>query len=396
MSAFRQASLVADAAAAAQRRRTRILLVIAGLPAGGAERQMALLAAGLDRARYDVGLLIFNAVEKVHYREVFASPLWFRALSLSRSQGWSLIARLMKGVADAVREFRPDIVHSSLNVANHAVRLSSVLFHWRTPVISSVRADFRVGYSKTERLLERTLWRVSSHVICNSEKTRQQLLEDLKISPARISTISNGIDRRFFSDSVEELPVWWPPGRVGLVVGRYKTEKNHLGLTSALGELQRRGSLGEWRFVFLGEGPLQEELSAALARENLTGKIVLAAPVADVAPLYRASQLLILPSRFEGMPNAALEAQAGGCPVAISAAANGSGVVNRAAGWILDEDLVKDLESILTLPPSRFTEIGRAARQYVAGKYSLEAMIAGTEAVYEKVLGRPHVTHAPS
>jgi hypothetical protein len=49
----------------------RILLVIAGLPAGGAERQMALLARHLDRERFIPGLLIFGRRERVHYTEVF-------------------------------------------------------------------------------------------------------------------------------------------------------------------------------------------------------------------------------------------------------------------------------------------------------------------------------------
>ena len=51
--------------------RRRILLVIAGLGPGGAERQMALLARTLNRNRFEVGLLIFNAGERVHYPDVF-------------------------------------------------------------------------------------------------------------------------------------------------------------------------------------------------------------------------------------------------------------------------------------------------------------------------------------
>ena len=105
------------------RRKSRVLLVIAGLPAGGAERQMALLCQHLDRSRYDVGLLIFNAAEKVHYKNAFAAPLWFRALGLSRSQNRGVALRVIAGIAGAVRDFRPDIVHSTLNAANHLVQI---------------------------------------------------------------------------------------------------------------------------------------------------------------------------------------------------------------------------------------------------------------------------------
>ena len=49
----------------ALRSRCRVLCVIAGMPAGGAERQLALLLDGLDRRAFEPGLLIFNAAEKV-------------------------------------------------------------------------------------------------------------------------------------------------------------------------------------------------------------------------------------------------------------------------------------------------------------------------------------------
>lgn len=377
---------VAQTVAAASPRKIRVLLVIAGLPAGGAERQMALLIRGLDRARYDVGLLIFNAREKVHYRDVWQCPLWFRALSLSRADGWKLAAKTMAGVAKAVADFGPDLVHSSLNVANHAVRLSSILLRWRVPIITSVRADFRVGYARNERLLERMVWRLSSHIVCNSERTRQQMLEDLRIPSSRISTIPNGLDPAFLSDRATARPSWWPEGRVAIVVGRYKVEKNHLPLVAALASLEQRGLLADWHFVFLGEGPLRGEIASAIAETDLERRVVLAEPVADVLPFYRAAQLLIMPSRFEGMPNAALEAQAAGCPVAISAAANGSGVVDPQSGWLIGVDLAGELEAILSLPASRFVDVGRAAQRRVATRYSAEKMIGSTQALYESVL----------
>jgi glycosyltransferase involved in cell wall biosynthesis len=368
--------------------RRRVLLVIAGLPAGGAERQMSLLARSLDRARYDVGLLIFNAREKIHYSDAFDAPLWFGALGQSGRPTPILLWNLLIGIRSAVRTFGPDIVHATLNTANHAVRLSSLLLGWRIPIVTSVRADFRQSYKPQERRLEQLLWRRSAAIICNSPSVARQMRADLGIPESRIVSVANGIDSAFFDTTPTDRPAGWPSGPVALVVGRFSGVKNHLALVAALARLDRERALGPWRFIFLGEGPLQLEIQAAVSAAHLADRITLWPPVLDTRPFYRHAQLLIMPSLVEGMPNAALEAQASACPVAISAAANGAGVVADHAGWVLDASMDRDLASILAMPLEGLAEVGRRARTRVSAMYSVEAMVRSTESVYDHVLAK--------
>ena len=373
-------------------RRTRVLLVIAGLPAGGAERQMTLLARSLDRSSFEVGLLIFNAEEKIHYREVLKAPPWFRALDLSpRKDRALLLPRLMIGIAQAVRDFAPDMVHASLNVANHAVRASALALRWRTPIVTSVRVDFRSGYARRDKLMERLLWRRSAHVVCNVEATRQQLISDLGMPPDRVSTIPIGVDMEFLGLQSATPPAWWPEGPVALTVGRFTTQKNHLGLISALAEIAGNGGLSEWKFVFLGEGPLESEVVAAVTAAGLRDRITVRPPITDIAAAYRAARLLIMPSLFEGMPNAAVEATALACPVAIAAAANRAGVVVPGLGWVLDGTLAPALRPVLALPAETLAETGRRAAADVAERFSADRMVRATAALYRDIVGAPPV-----
>ena len=373
-------------------RRTRVLLVIAGLPAGGAERQMTLLARSLDRSSFEVGLLIFNAEEKIHYREVLKAPPWFRALDLSpRKDRALLLPRLMIGIAQAVRDFAPDMVHASLNVANHAVRASALALRWRTPIVTSVRVDFRSGYARRDKLMERLLWRRSAHVVCNVEATRQQLISDLGMPPDRVSTIPIGVDMEFLGLQSATPPAWWPEGPVALTVGRFTTQKNHLGLISALAEIAGNGGLSEWKFVFLGEGPLESEVVAAVTAAGLRDRITVRPPITDIAAAYRAARLLIMPSLFEGMPNAAVEAAAAGCPVAITEAANRAGVVVPGLGWVLDGTLAPALRPVLALPAETLAETGRRAAADVAERFSADRMVRATAALYRDIVGAPPV-----
>ncbi|MEX2454648.1 MAG: glycosyltransferase, partial [Rhodospirillaceae bacterium] len=234
--------------------RRRVLLVIAGLPAGGAERQMALLAQGLDRSRFAPGLLIFNREDRVHYREAITGDIWFRALGLSGSSAPRLAPALLRGIAAAVRDFAPDIVHSSLNVANHMVRASALLYGWRTPIITSVRNDFTAGYRAREKFAERILWRRSAAITCNADRVRDQIVSALPIPPNRVVTIPNGIDESFFSDISPPPPAWWPDGHVALCIGRFTDQKNPLGLIRAFARISTGEAIANWKLAFVGEG----------------------------------------------------------------------------------------------------------------------------------------------
>lgn len=365
--------------------RRRILLVIAGLCAGGAERQMALLARGLDRSRYEVGLLIFNTKDKVHYQDVFEQPLWFRALGLSRRcRGpLGLALGMVLGIRQAVADFRPDLIHTSLNVANVAVRATGLLCFRRIPVVTSVRSDFLTGYPKADQIVERMLSCRSTAIISNTEPIRQQLASALFLSADRIVTVENGIDP-CFSPGPALPPEGWPiGGRIALVVGRLVPLKNHLALIDALRILDADGRLGDWHFVLVGEGPLYTQIDAAVANFP---RVKLFPPATDLLPYYRNAELLLLPSLHEGMSNVALEAQACGVPVALTPAANASGVVAEGNGYLLKDELAEALADVLAQPAVELQRRGKAARKNVLARFGADRMVRQTEEVYATCL----------
>jgi glycosyltransferase involved in cell wall biosynthesis len=366
--------------------RIRVLLVIAGLPAGGAERQMSLLVKGLDRTKFEVGLLIFNSAEKIHYRDALNSPLWFRALELSATRDkLTLIPKLVLGIRRAIIDFKPEIIHTTLNVANHAVRFAAHITRCKIPIITSVRVDFRAGYGRREKQMERLLWRRSNHIICNSETTRQQLTLDLGIPDHRISTIHNGIDDVFFSVDAER-PAHWPKGRVALTVGRFSQQKNHLALVDAIAKLEKRRILADWSFVFLGEGPLQAEVLTHIDQHALQNRIHIVSTMQNMPSAYRNADLFILPSLFEGMSNALLEAAASRCPILVGHGADEAGIINNERGWIAGASLSDILETVLSLTEEERILKGQRAAAYIAQNFSVKKVVEKTVDVYRTTL----------
>jgi len=370
--------------------RRRILLVIAGLGPGGAERQMTLLALELDRNRYEVGLLIFNAEERVHYQDIFERPLWFRALGLSRHRSGriSLTFDMVQGIRRAVADFQPDLIHTSLHVANVIVRISGLLFFSNIPVVTSIRCNFLKLYSKLDQFIEKLLCHRSAAIIVNSDTIRHQLINALRLPLSAVITVNNGIDIRF-SPGVDTRPEGWPNhGRVALVVGRLTEEKNHLAMIEALRKLDKVGQIDDWNFVLVGEGQLQSRIEEAIANFP---RFTLLPPTNNLLPYYRNADLLILPSLHEGMSNVALEAQACGVPVALTPAANNGGVVSEDKGWLLNGCMIEALASVLSQPVETMRRRGVASQEDVCARFGVERMARKIEIIYDTCLNNPHV-----
>jgi glycosyltransferase involved in cell wall biosynthesis len=365
--------------------RMRVLLVIAGLPAGGAERQMSLLVKGLDRSKFEVGLLIFNSADKIHYQDVLDSPLWFRALELSSAAGrLSLIPKLVRGICRTINDFKPDIIHTTLNVANHAVRFAALVSRCKIPIITSVRVEYRPSYSSNEKRLERLLWRRSNHIICNSEATREQLIMDLRIPTDRVTAIPNGIDETFYADHPKR-PDNWPRQPVALTVGRFTRQKNHIELIEAIASLETKGVLAGWNFVFIGDGPLQEAVQSSINEHALQTRIQIMRTSHDMPAAYQASKLFILPSLFEGMSNALLEAAVSGCAVVVSKNADSAGIINDERGWITEKSLRDTLETVITLPEEELARKTEKASAYIKQVFSTQKTINDTVKIYQAV-----------
>ena len=212
-------------------------------------------------------------------------------------------------------------------------------------------------------------------------------MADLQIPSARIITIANGIDDQFFDSRKVERPPNWPKGRVALMVGRFQREKNHLQLVESIAAIQRRGQLNDWQFVFLGEGPMKHKIKRHIREHGIGRKVHLVDPQTDLIKFYRSANLLILPSRFEGLSNSLLEAAACGCPAAVTRGANKAGIIEDGRGWILTEPLESSLAQLLKTEEIDLTATGKRASAYVYQNFSSTKMIDETTKLYRSILG---------
>lgn len=164
------------------------------------------------------------------------------------------------------------------------------------------------------------------HLVAVSGEIRDELVNRLKVASAKVSLIPNGVDVSLIQRrSLESEPEWpWDEGTpVLLGVGRLTPQKNFGLLIEAFALVRRQRPL---RLTILGSGPdgAREALMEQARSLGVAADVWMPGQVSNPFPYYRRADLFVLPSRWEGMSNALLEAMACGCPVAAARSAVGS------------------------------------------------------------------------
>lgn len=114
-------------------------------------------------------------------------------------------------------------------------------------------------------------------------------------------------------------------------------------------------------------------------------------PVKDMTPLYHAADVLAMPSLYEGLPNAVIEALASGVPAIVSKAANEDGLVEPGASGFevptySPRALADALERIVAMSPPERAQMGHAGRKYVEDRLHPQRVLDETIMLYDRLL----------
>jgi len=370
----------------------KVLLFIPNLQQGGAERQILELMTRLPE-RFAPVLCVYH--DSDHYRRYLPQGQPRHVLGV-RDMGPAGLARLVR----VIEEERPHILHSFRDKANFWARLAALRV--KVPVVlSSCRTrSINVKFLLAEPLLH---W-VSDRVLTNSLGVKRELVARARVPAEKIRVIDNFIDlARFAPPSEDERRA--ARARFGLgddevafvLPGRISGQKNQLGLALALGLLRRRGALPP-RLRILLAGRARDALVAALLPRGLSlagvsdrVRTLGTVPEADMPSLYHAADALLLPSMYEGLPNAVIEGHACGLPAVVSAAANVDGlVVPEQTGLEVPTGSVHGLADALArmaaLPAEERRAMGARGRAHIESRFQAERVLGETVDLYDQLL----------
>lgn len=330
-----------------------------------------------------------------------------RPWAAMRSPGPSLAGEVRR-LARLVAEVRPDLVHAHSAKAGLAGRLA---VRGRIPTVFQPHAwSFEAVGGATAALAlawERWAARWTAWTVCVSEAER------LRGTRAGIRGLTrvlpNGVDTGRFRPAADPgSPAAVPPapparsvllpglpgdGTVAplvVCVGRLCPQKGQDVLVRAWESV--RGRVPGARLVLVGDGPDRDRLRA-LAPEP----VLFAGAVADPVPWYRAADLVVLPSRWEGMALAPLEAMACGRPVVLSDVdgARESLPPDLAPHCLVpprDPAALADTVTALLLDPPLRASLGERGRRHVLSTHDVRHTTRAVAALYREVLGAGPVT----
>jgi len=298
---------------------SRIALLLPDLEVGGAQRVMLLLAREFVEHGHSVDLILLSpsgpllsdipkgvTIVYLEARAFGLGQLGFMASSVVRLAAW-------------IKRETPDVLLSTITGANLVALLARKVSAISVRIVIREAVTLKNTSSIFRLQAMRWLYPQADAVIALSLFMREELIAKIGISSDRIKCIANPVDVEFICKQAG-TPVdhpWLNDNRLQVVisVGRLIPQKDYLTLLRAFSLLPQK-SLS--RLIIVGEGPERETLEELAEDLGISDQVDLVG--FDINPwrwVVRAD-LFVLSSRWEGHPNALLEALVLGKPVVVT------------------------------------------------------------------------------
>jgi glycosyltransferase involved in cell wall biosynthesis len=249
-----------------------------------------------------------------------------------------------------VRKLKPDVILSGMAHLNLLILLLRPFFPPGTRLLvrqnGSVSAS--AGLPVRTRLLYRLLYRHADRVICQTRAMARELIHELGIPEDRLAVLPNPVDVEAIRTTAQNsLSPWTGPGPHLLAVGRLSREKGFDLLLQALSTVRERFPHAD--LLIAGAGQEEAALKAQCRELGIEAAVRFAGHVDRPAAYFPGAALFVLSSRHEGLPNALLEAAAGGLPVVAMPASEGLVELlrGRPGAWLAPEISSKALAASL-------------------------------------------------
>lgn len=353
----------------------RVVLLLEELNFGGTQRQVLELGSHLDPSRFSVEIWLLTAgndmASLAQERNVPVRHLtdanWVNPSSLG------VLWRLL-------RSNRTDILVLLTVIPNIWGRLLGRLA--KVPVVVATCRQSGGPLRQHDWLL----WPLADHHVVNAEDLRTQLTRDFGVPRCRITVIPNGVDTDFFHPA--------PNPRKGqrksvLCPARLHPDKDHKTLIAAFKHVAAEHPEVELRIV--GNGPHRDIINELVAASGLARKISLIPGQKDLRPYFWDSDLTVLSSIHEGLPNVILEAMACGLPVVATHVSGLPELVEHGkTGLLVPPQNPAALAAAISclLDDEKLREsFGRSGRETAVVKYSIQSMVKSHESLFTRLLG---------
>lgn len=346
--------------------------------------------------RYRHAVVAMTEVAPAFSRRVQREDVGFHSLHKPPGHGLKVYPALYR----LCRQLRPDVLHT-----RNLAPLECQAAGWAARVPARVHGEHGRDIDDLDGSNKRYQWarRIYSpfvqRYVALSRDLEQYLTQQVGLAGSRIERICNGVDSERFHPAPQRAPIEGSPFNApGLwlagTVGRMQSVKAQTVLAEAFVQaLQRQPALRErLRLVLVGDGPLRAQAQAILQQAGVADLAWLPGERTDVPDVMRGLDCFVLPSLAEGISNTILEAMSSGLPVLATAVGGNADLVDDGRTGVIvpagDPGAMATALAQLAGDPQAAAAMGQAGRQAVLQRFSLQAMVASYEALYDRLLGR--------
>lgn len=295
--------------------RLRVALVLPAPAGGGAEQVSLRLLGALDPGLFERRLVLFNR----HGEAAGALDTDLAQESLERPR----LRQALRPLLGSLRRFRPDVAFSTLGYVNLALLAMRPLLPTITRIVvreaNTPSQALRKGPRPVLNFLGyRLLYPSADAVLCQHRKTFAEMQTLFSVAGERLRHLDNPVDIAGLRRRAA-TPLRRPgPGPRFVVAGRLTAQKGFDRLVSLFAETDRDAHV-----TIYGSGPGAEALQKQVRESGLAERVAFAGYSTDLPAALAGADACLIPSRWEGMPNVALEALACGTPVIATDQAGG-------------------------------------------------------------------------
>ncbi len=365
----------------------RVLHIIDSLHLGGAQEVVLNLATcGSSRFRHEVATMHGHGI---YWDRLRQAGVKVHSLSPHKLLPFYLASIPWRLLAD-----RPDILHCHLIPSNIIAKPLGALLGVPVVINHDHTNDTRRADSRLLLALDRFSNRFASHIVAVSASCRDFLITRESIPASNVTLVPNAIDLRRFSPSAARrdqarvelgLPA---SARVVAGVGRLNPQKNFSLFLDIAAQLAPR--FPDLHFLLAGDGPEEKMLREKAAALGISDRVIFSGYVADTRLVYLAADVLLMPSRYEGLPMTLLEAMAMGLPVAASQLDGIAEVIGDGREGFLvpsdDASLFVERTAALLQDSELSLRIAQNARAKIEASFSVERMTSAVEEIYDRFL----------
>ena len=375
----------------------RILFISTTTHVGGAEKILSAIAKHLHQNRVNVAVCSLKSKGPYgDHLESLGIPVY--SFDIESDSGFRGLLTYLFSISSLVRQiryFRPQIVHAFLFRANLLARIAASLC--RVSInISSIRIieNDRPFYFFLDRL---TSFLVTQYLAV-SERVKEVTCKRSHIDTERIRVIRNGIDLSLFDSSGQSenhsgSALQFGIGPQSIVCGTVARLHHQKGIRNLINAfVLLRTEFPNLKLLLVGDGPERSNLANQAAALGVSQSVIFAGQKDSPVHCLKLMNIFVLPSLYEGFPNALLEAMAAHVPVVASDVGGISELVRHEENGLLvppgNPSILAEAIRTLLLNPEKARLMATSAYDRIRKEFSLEGMLKEYDDLYEELLSK--------